>query len=180
MRHLTICLFIIMLCFPTSVLAEFYKYYDENGNVHFTDDYNRVPADQRPDVKGYTESVSKDEAGNKPGEAKTAKPTGKTPPKGKETEFANQLKDLDQRREALDKEYQGLIEENNKLEQMRKTVKTADEVKKYNQSVNALNKKLQAHDKKRQTYASDVEAYNSKVIDANEDKMKKKPKENKQ
>ena len=30
-------------------LAESYKYYDEQGNVHFTDDYNKVPLDQRED-----------------------------------------------------------------------------------------------------------------------------------
>lgn len=175
MRALSICLLMLLFCYPSTVSAEFYKYFDENGNVHFTDDFNRVPVDQRPNVKGYTESVSPEETDGEAGAPKNDKPAGNDKTEDKASEFANQLKNLDERKEALDKEYQSLIEENSRLEQTRKTAKTAADVKKYNQSVNDLNKKLQAHDKKRQVYASDVEAYNAKIVDLNAKKIKKSP-----
>lgn len=40
-----ICLIIILFAFPA--MSEIYKYVDENGNVHFTDDYSNVPVEQR-------------------------------------------------------------------------------------------------------------------------------------
>ena len=175
MRALSICLLMLLFCYPASVSAEFYKYFDENGNVHFTDDYNRVPVDQRPNVQGYTESISPEEADEDAGAPKNEESAGNEKTEDSASEFAKQLKNLDERKEALDKEYQSLIEENSQLEKMRKTAKTADDVKKYNQNVNDLNKKLQAHDQKRQVYASDVEAYNAKIIDLNAKKTKKSP-----
>ena len=175
MRKSGIYLLILLFSLPLTVAAEFYKYYDENGNIHFTDDYNNVPVDQRPNVKGYVESTSPEEVVENSDSSSSAKTSGNEPKKSEATDYASQLQDLDKRKEALDVEYQRLIDENNKLENMRKTVKTAEDVKKYNQSVDALNKKLKAHDKKRQTYASDVEAYNAKIIEANASKMKKKP-----
>ncbi|MEA3438311.1 MAG: DUF4124 domain-containing protein, partial [Thermodesulfobacteriota bacterium] len=51
---LFICLIIIF--FSTTVSAEFYKYVDSNGNTCFTDDFNKVPEDQRAGLKGYEES----------------------------------------------------------------------------------------------------------------------------
>ena len=53
---LFICLIIIF--FSTTVSAEFYKYVDENGNTHFTDDFNKVPEDQRIGIKGYDDTTS--------------------------------------------------------------------------------------------------------------------------
>ena len=53
---LFICLIIIF--FSTTVSADFYKYVDENGNTCFTDDFNKVPEDQRAGLKEYEESES--------------------------------------------------------------------------------------------------------------------------
>ena len=43
-----ICLSIILFAFPA--MSEIYKYVDENGNVHFTDDFSNVPVEQRTAV----------------------------------------------------------------------------------------------------------------------------------
>ena len=45
---LILCLSIILFAFPAA--SEIYKYVDENGDIHFTDDFNRVPVEQRPVV----------------------------------------------------------------------------------------------------------------------------------
>ena len=39
---------IILFAFPA--MSEIYKYVDEYGNTHFTDDFSRVPIEQRPTV----------------------------------------------------------------------------------------------------------------------------------
>ena len=39
---------IILFAFPA--MSEIYKYVDEYGNTHFTDDFSKVPVEQRPTV----------------------------------------------------------------------------------------------------------------------------------
>ena len=43
-----LCLSIILFAFPAA--SEIYKYVDESGNIHFTDDFNKVPVEQRSAV----------------------------------------------------------------------------------------------------------------------------------
>ena len=43
--------------------AQFYKYVDKDGNIHFTDDINQVPPEQRAKIRSYEESESNPEAG---------------------------------------------------------------------------------------------------------------------
>ena len=43
-----LCMSIILFAFPA--MSEIYKYVDENGNTHFTDDFSKVPIEQRPTV----------------------------------------------------------------------------------------------------------------------------------
>lgn len=50
---LFLLLFFIMN--PTISHAEFYKYVDENGQVHFVDDINKIPAQHRYDLNRYKE-----------------------------------------------------------------------------------------------------------------------------
>jgi len=43
-----LCLSIILFAFPA--MSEIYKYVDQNGDVHFTDDFSKVPVEQRSAV----------------------------------------------------------------------------------------------------------------------------------
>lgn len=58
MNLIKLFIYLIIFFFSTTVSAEFYKYVDENGNTHFTDDFNQVPEDQRAGLKGYDEATS--------------------------------------------------------------------------------------------------------------------------
>ncbi len=43
-----------LLLFSMSASAEYYRYIDKDGNVHFTDDLTNVPENQRTDIHEYT------------------------------------------------------------------------------------------------------------------------------
>jgi chromosome segregation ATPase len=170
-------LFFLLFAFPAA--AQFYKYVDENGNVHFTDDYNQVPEDQRENIKEYKEYQSQADDQQT---TLQANPEGKDAEKQEETDSADNLdyvkkiEELDQRKTALDAEYAELMQENNRLNEMRKTVKTKADAEKYNESVRNLNQQFEEHDRKRRDLLNDVEAYNARVAEANEKKTtKQKP-----
>ena len=48
-----LCMSIILFAFPA--ISEIYKYVDEYGNTHFTDDFSKVPVEQRPAVNAGAE-----------------------------------------------------------------------------------------------------------------------------
>ena len=53
MIRIIFLLFLCTIISPTSVIGEFYKYIDENGNVLFTDDIGKVPEAQRSKTENY-------------------------------------------------------------------------------------------------------------------------------
>ncbi len=175
----------LMIGFPAS--AEFYKYYDEDGNVHFTDDYNKVPADQREEVEGYEESISEELSSEEAEEAEETAETEEqeTEASAEESEIASteaydvdkKVGEFDQRKAEMEQEYQGLVKEKERLEQMRKDVKTQKQGKKYNEDVKALNQRMQEHDEKRRALISEIEAHNARLAkEKAEQKQKPTPK----
>jgi len=171
---------VFCLLFTVSASAEFYKYYDKDGGVHFTDDFNKVPPDQRAAVKGYEEIITTAEEENKPAvtEPQAAADQGKSDAADKKGNYdlSSKIKELDKRKTQLADEYEGLMKENAAIVKMRKEIKTPAEAKKYNDTVRALNAKLKEHDKKRKAFYADVEEYNAKVAELNQTREKSKSK----
>ena len=52
---ITLIGFVALICFSSNLLAEFYKYTDNEGNVYFVDDISQVPDEYRPQIETYRE-----------------------------------------------------------------------------------------------------------------------------
>ena len=180
-RTIIIVAFVFLLC-AGSASAEFYKYLDEKGNVHFTDDFNKVPAEQRERVRGYEEyrqqenpvasPTQKEPAGGADSDEVASRAA---PDEGEPHDFDDRLKALDQRKAELASEYEALMRENAHLNDIKKTVKNRADADRYNEGVRSLNAKLQEHDRKRKEFFSDVEEYNARVGQANQARRKSTP-----
>jgi hypothetical protein len=155
----------ILLCAP-SLWAEFYKYYDQNGNVYFTDDYNQVPTDQRDKVEGYSEYVNEE---NKAAPNPTGPQDALEAPQGAANAGVGnagldaKIQQLDRRKMELAREYDGLIKENQRLAEIKNSIQTTEDAANYNEQIKQLNARIKAHDQKRKQWFSDVEAYNAEV-----------------
>jgi hypothetical protein len=171
------------MLFSPVASAEIYKFYDEQGNIHFTDDYNKVPVDQRKDVKGYKEVISDEteemnpETANQgteeePQEEEAQSPTNKAA-KSTKYDFDAKIKEFDQRKDELALEYESLMQQNSALAQEKKKAKTAADIKRYNERAADLNKRLKEHDGKRKQLFSEVEDHNTKVSEENARRQKK-------
>ena len=169
-------MFLIILLFSAAAFAEFYKYYDENGNVHFTDDYNKVPVDQRANIRGYEESQTLDDeeqfAEDVSQEENVQSPEAETE-KGNEYDFDAKMKEFDQIKKELSQEYETLMKENAKLAEEKKNVKTADDIRRYNEQIANLNKKIADHDRKRNEFFTTIQSHNEKVAKENVKRKKK-------
>jgi len=180
MKWLKIFIPLVFMVFASAASAEFYKYYDKKGNVHFTDDYNKVPEDQRNNVEGYEEYRRENEESATPAqdphrqEAGSNRSVGDNGGDGKEVDFDNELKILDQRKADLATEYEDLMQENAQLAELKKTVKNKADADSYNERVQNLNESLKEHDRKRKEFFSDVEAYNARVAEENKGRSKVK------
>lgn len=166
----------------SAAAAEFYKYLDEKGNVHFTDDYNLVPPDQRKQIKRYEEYRPQDapaatQAKIDPAAAPVPKEPASVEAAGESgaNDFDSQLKALDQRKAELAGEYESLMQENTRLNDIKKSVKNRADADQYNENVRKLNARLQEHDRKRKEFFSDVEAYNARVGQENQARKKSQP-----
>lgn len=174
------------MLFSPVASAEIYKYYDEQGDIHFTDDYNKVPVDQRKDVKGYKEVISdetdevnpetadqgREETEEEPQEEEAQNPTNNAA-KSAKYDFEVKIKEFDQRKDELALEYESLMQQNSALAQEKKKAKTAADIKRYNERAADLNKRLKEHDSKRKQLFSEVEGYNMKVNEENARRQKK-------
>ena len=158
-----ILLFIILNC--NSVSAQFYRYYDENGNVHFTDDFNKVPENQRESAKDYQEAVSLQESDTiQEDTAGQVEIAGSDEGADKEIyDFKAKAEELDRREIELSREYDVLRKESVRLEKLRETVKTSAEAKEFNKNMRALNEDIKKLDQKRNDLYAEIEEYNTRL-----------------
>lgn len=157
---LFICLIIIF--FSTTVSAEFYKYVDENGNTCFTDDFNKVPKDQRAGLKGYEDSESDTDT------------VEKKPAKEKEVQDDNKnQEDLEKFHDRLNNTRLQLIEEHEEIKKEReqniedrKNAETTEDAWKVNERIKKLNKRQEELKKKFEAFEAEKKEYNKRLEEA--------------
>jgi len=157
---LFICLIIIFL--STTVSAEFYKYVDKNGNTCFTDDFNKVPEDQRTGLKGYEESEIDSNTDT----------VEKKAVEEKKVQDENQ-EDLEKFHDRLNNTRLQLVEEHKEIKKEReqniedrKNAKTTEDAWKVNERIKKLNKRQEELKKKYETFEIERKKYRERLEEA--------------
>lgn len=139
-------LYVCCLCVMYSSMgtAEVYKWVDQSGVTHFTDDLSKVPKEQRPGMDAYK--------GIEPEKEEVPEPA----PVDKNKLLAQALIT---EKKLLDEEFDVLIKEKQLLSDQKATLG----IKEYNQKAELLNARIQAYQKKAADYERRANEYNSLV-----------------
>ncbi len=149
-------LFLLSISVVT-VSADFYRFVDENGNVIYTDDINKVPVEQREAVQSYEESASE--------QAKPAD-SGDTPEDAAGNKIDITDEDLKERErlqaqeKELSREYEELMTQREQLNEVKKNAISAEQINEYNQKIIEFNARIQAYEEKRGALETEVKAFN--------------------
>lgn len=131
-KSVIIALTLILIPFTSS--AEFYKYRDASGVLHYTDDLSAIPKDQRPKMDTYQERADFSLPELKPPEIEDEK-----------------RQKLSQAKTALDKEYQELAQTKQSLiNAQAQTLQRAEDAKANNAKRLQLDKRIADYEKRRQ------------------------------
>jgi len=159
MRAASIILAILLfLAIAGPASAEFYRYVDKHGNVLYTDDLSKVPADQRAKAQAYDESYSQPA---KPQDSPAPKVTG---PSAAETQALEaERKQLEEHEQALNREYDDLMKQRATLDEEKVNAVTPAQIKEHNQKIVELNTRIKAYEGKRDAYSDKVKAFNERA-----------------
>jgi len=157
-----ICMIIIF--FSTTVSAEFYKYIDENGHTHFTDDFNKVPEDQRAGLKGYEEYESDSDTNTV--EKRAVKEKKVRDDNENQKDFQKFHDRLNNTRLQLLEEHEEIQKEREQNIEDRKNAKTTEDAWKTNERIKKLNKRQEELKKKFEAFEAERKEYRKKLEEA--------------
>ena len=159
MKKIWFCYLALLVAFlwASPGMGEFYRYQDAHGNVIYTDDLSKVPAEQRSKTEMYEESVTPP-----PSQDEKAVKSDSDAPIDTET-LRKEGERLLKVKAELDKEYQALAKENAELKTEQEAAVTTDQIKAVNQKVVSYNARFQAYHEKSSAYETDVKAYNERT-----------------
>jgi len=160
-------IFLMLTSLSMPVSAEFYRYVDEKGNVHYTDDLSTVPKNQQTDIYEYTESQNNTDDNQKDDQKEV-----KSEPliEGKQARDQNEASDLaeikrslDRQKLELNKEYKALMKEKEQIAKDKKKTRSRAAVKKHNKIISKFNKKIEDYERKKKVFNAELEKYNAGV-----------------
>lgn len=169
---------ILLLSVPA--FGEFYKYVGPDGRIRFTDDYSKVPMEQRQSSKEYKDSAG--EPSDQPVSEPKAEESLPAPIKKQEggsitsteKEFVETTNRLEGQRQELFREHEALMKEKETLQSMSKT--TREEVQAFNEKAVEFNANIKDYEKRLEIHNQEATAYNERVKSHNESIEKKKEK----
>ncbi|ABW66295.1 DUF4124 domain-containing protein [Desulfosudis oleivorans] len=192
-RIWTTMFFIAVWCLaPGTASADIYKYVDESGRVHYTNNPDSIPkaAHETVVVDQEVESRSPDPAQPQEMAPEEGAPQETDTPLTRISQQRNHLHTerknaLVKRQQALNEERQALQAENTRLETLRRTANTRAEIERYNAEVEQYNQRTAAYQAQKNAYQQEkelfqkeVEAYQAelkKTLEATLEKMEKSP-----
>jgi hypothetical protein len=168
---------ISIVLFSMSASAEYYRYVDKDGNVHYTDDLTSIPENQRTDINEYTgfQDGSSDQEKDEQKEETPQPLLEKEQVKNKPDmdKFSEIKKQLDQKKEKLDEEYKALMEERKDIEKNKNKYRSKSQAKKYNKAILEFNAKIEDYEKRKNLFNKEVEEYNERVEKSYSNELKK-------
>lgn len=136
-----LCLSVLFVSIGT---ADVYKWVDQEGITHYTDDLSKVPKEQRPGMDAYKGIDPEKE---------------EVPEQAPVNENEIQAQILIAEKKALDAEFNALMKEKQALSDQKMTMG----MKEYNKKAQSLNAGIQAYREKVTAYEKQVVEYNAQV-----------------
>jgi hypothetical protein len=164
-KAIWISVLFIFLLLAASAWGEIYKYIDKNGQPRWTDDLSQVPKAQRASArhfKGVKEHppAAKGPAGSSPGSMVKSKVVDKPDRTAAPTREA-----LEKEKADLDNQYQQLLHERKKLEELKaKVVSPADRMD-LKKRISAYNHKTDRYEDQLKTFNKKIQTYNKMIMD---------------
>ena len=155
--------------------AEIYQYRDANGVLRYTDNYLEVPPEQRPDFEP-SEPSAQESAVTPPKEGQPAAAADDQANAGAQTDSGSAppsdpaVEVLKQEQADLLAEYQILSSERDRLEALRESRKSVEEVEQFNADAAALSQRIESFNQRKEkldgqlrSYVELIEGYNESV-----------------